>query len=45
MQASELVESILQVLMSETKEIRSYLSKVKSKFDSFIEGLAFEEEE
>ena len=43
MQASELVESILQLLMNEIKEIRSYLSEVKSKIDAFIGCLAFEE--
>ena len=45
MQTSEQVESILQVLINATKEIRSYLSEVKSKVDVLIGDLALEEEQ
>ena len=33
------------MLINATKEIRSYLSEIKSKVDVFIGGLAFEEEQ
>ena len=45
MQTSEQVESKLQVLINATKEIRSYLSEVKSKVDVLIGDLALEEEQ
>lgn len=45
MQASEQVETILQVLMNASKEIISKLSEAKAKVDTFVETILTEEEQ